>query len=225
MSELKLSLRLSEVQKNIEGKSFADIGCDHGKLPVSSIVLGKADFAIAADISEKSLFKAKELSKKYGVTNKMSFRVGDGLRIVHSGEVNSIVIAGLGGDEISDILKQSYQDKKKFDCFVLSPNTHPEKVRETAIDCKLKFLSDYLVFEKRHFYPIIKLSSLSGRNELDENEVLFGFEFYRDANFFVWAKKEMEKCQSILRKAENLTLKDRYEKIREAYEKYNGGRH
>lgn len=225
MSELKLSLRLSEVQKNIEGKSFADIGCDHGKLPVSSIVLGKADFAIAADISEKSLDKAKELSKKFGVTDKISFRVGDGLKVVDSGEVATIVIAGLGGDEISDIIKQSYKDKKKFDCFVLSPNTHAEKVRVAALECKLNFLADYLFFEKRHFYPIIKLSSLSGRNELDENEILFGFEFYKDENFFVWAKKEMEKCQSILKKVENTTLRERYEIIKDAYEKHNGGRH
>ena len=126
---IRLDERLTRIATLVDYGRVADVGCDHGKLGYYLIGTDKASSVIATDISEGSLKRARELAYDNGVADLMQTRLGDGLSPVADGEVDTVVIAGLGGDVISGILASAREEGKRFAHFVLSPNTHPEKVR------------------------------------------------------------------------------------------------
>ena len=78
-------------------RAIADIGTDHGLVPVWLVTNGIAQKAIITDISPGSLAKAESLIKQEGLADKIEPRLGDGLLPVKPGEVDTIVIAGMGG--------------------------------------------------------------------------------------------------------------------------------
>lgn len=102
---LELTPRLQAVANQVpQGAVFADIGTDHAYLPVWLLLNGRIDRAIAADLREGPLARARETAAQYGVTDKVSFRLCDGLNGIRAGEANVIAIAGMGGETIAAIL-------------------------------------------------------------------------------------------------------------------------
>ena len=101
---VSLGKRLDSVYRRIGWcDTLADVGCDHGKLAVRALQEGVTDRAIATDVSAPSLTKATLLADKCGVD--LECRVGDGLEPLAPYEADLVVIAGLGGKEIVDILR------------------------------------------------------------------------------------------------------------------------
>ena len=102
---MELSPRLQAVADQVpEGAVFADIGTDHAYLPVWLLLNGRIDHAIAADLREGPLARARETAAQYGVTDRVSFRLCDGLTGIRAGETDMIAIAGMGGETIASIL-------------------------------------------------------------------------------------------------------------------------
>ena len=102
---MELSPRLQAVADQVpEGAVFADIGTDHAYLPVWLLLHGRIDHAIAADLREGPLARARETAAQYGVTDRVSFRLCDGLTGIRAGETDMIAIAGMGGETIASIL-------------------------------------------------------------------------------------------------------------------------
>ena len=102
---MELSPRLQAVADQVpEGAVFADIGTDHAYLPVWLLLNGRIDHAIAADLREGPLARARETAAQYGVTDRVSFRLCDGLTGIRAGETDVIAIAGMGGETIASIL-------------------------------------------------------------------------------------------------------------------------
>lgn len=102
---MELSPRLQAVADQVpEGAVFADIGTDHAYLPVWLLLNGRIDHAIAADLREGPLARARETAAQYGVTDRVSFRLCDGLTGIGAGEADVIAIAGMGGETIASIL-------------------------------------------------------------------------------------------------------------------------
>jgi len=166
---MKLGKRLQAVLDVIdEGSSVCDVGCDHGKLCVQGLVTGKLSRALCIDISEKSLDKARKLAEEYGVEN-ISFCVSDGLtaeelnsRLTERCDVDgltaeelseladTLVIAGIGGYNIIDILEGS---KYTFSKYIFVPHQDSTKLREYLMK-KYEIISDICV-QERKFYDII----------------------------------------------------------------------
>lgn len=102
---MELSPRLQAVADQVpEGGVFADIGTDHAYLPVWLLLNGRIGRAIAADLREGPLARARETAAQYGVTDQVSFRLCDGLTGIGAGEADVIAIAGMGGETIASIL-------------------------------------------------------------------------------------------------------------------------
>lgn len=100
-----LSARLGTVAGLVpEGARFADIGTDHAYLPVWLLLHGVITCAIATDLRSGPLQRARQTAQRYQVTPHMSFRLGDGLDCLRPDEADTITIAGMGGETISDIL-------------------------------------------------------------------------------------------------------------------------
>ena len=104
--ELTLTPRLKAVaQQVVPGSRFADIGTDHAYLPVRLLLDGVIEHAIAADLREGPLSRARETAERYAVTDKVSFRLCDGLTGIRAGEADTVAIAGMGGETIAMILE------------------------------------------------------------------------------------------------------------------------
>lgn len=151
---IKLDERLKSVASEIKPcKTLADIGSDHGKIAVYSALNHLADNVIASDISPQSANKSLLLAKIEGV--ELSVRVGDGVSTLKPEEYDTVVIAGMGGIEIVDILVKA---QKNFNNYILVPHSKSEILRKFFITHNLTAVKDYKVKCKGRFYDIIVAS-------------------------------------------------------------------
>ena len=105
---MELTARLQTVANQVPyGASFADIGTDHAYLPVWLLLNGRIQHAIAADLREGPLNSARETAQLYGVSDQVSFRLCNGLADIEPGEVDTVAIAGMGGETIAMILESA----------------------------------------------------------------------------------------------------------------------
>jgi len=102
--------------------AVADIGCDHGNLEAMLIRQNRAGRVIATDIKRKSLAKAVGLCRTLGIADLVDFRLGDGLSVLCPGEADTIVIAGMGGILIAEILKNGMETARTA-VLVLCPHS------------------------------------------------------------------------------------------------------
>lgn len=103
---IELSPRLRLVADLVpQGARLADVGTDHAYLPACLLLEGKIPWAIASDLRQGPLSRARETAKQYGCGDKLAFRLCNGLAGIRPGEVDAIVIAGMGGETIAQILE------------------------------------------------------------------------------------------------------------------------
>jgi len=108
---MKLSNRLQKMADFVpENSIVGDIGCDHGYIPIYLIENNISKKAIAIDISENSLEKTIEFVKTNNYEKDIDIRLGDGLDKILPFEIDTVVIGGMGGLLIRDILDK---DRKK----------------------------------------------------------------------------------------------------------------
>lgn len=130
---MRLSKRIYALADAVnQGDSVADIGTDHGYVPMLLMRSGRSPRVIMSDISEGSLAKAKEtfeLSHMADRVDASDFRIGDGLETVGKGEVDEIIIGGLGGHTIAHILDADTDKSRSFKRLVLQPRKHSGSLR------------------------------------------------------------------------------------------------
>ena len=104
------------------GAKLADVGTDHGYLPVWLLQEGRIRQAIASDINLEPLEHARRTAAEYGVSERMEFRLCAGLDKIRPDETDTIVIAGMGGETILSILESAPWSKKSGAFLRLGPN-------------------------------------------------------------------------------------------------------
>lgn len=112
-----------------EGKTVADIGTDHGYVPVYLLQSGKVPFAVAADINEAPLESAKNNALRCGTADKMRFVLSDGLHEIAPDEADDILIAGMGGELILHIISEAPWLCAEEKHLVLQPMTTAVQLR------------------------------------------------------------------------------------------------
>lgn len=151
---MNLSKRLQSIASMVDfGYTVADIGTDHALLPIELVLSGKCPYAIAMDVKDGPLSRAKENIKTFGLCDKIACRLSDGLDQLDIDEVNCAVMAGMGGDLISNIISK-HPDKVKT--LVLSPHTHYETVRSTLKNHNYRIIDENMIKEDDKFYLILK---------------------------------------------------------------------
>lgn len=121
---VKLSNRLQTIAERIKpSKTMADIGTDHGFLPIYLRETGQCHKVIMTDISLPSLEKAKKNAELCSgeIKEGIMLRAGDGLHVISPGEVSAVVIAGMGGRLIRDIMASDMNITRSVEKFVLQP--------------------------------------------------------------------------------------------------------
>ncbi len=153
---MDISKRLQAVAGLVTRRSMADIGTDHGYVPLYLYEQGKIDKALACDLNKGPLEKAKENIAAMGAGNAIETRLGSGLLPVHTGEVESAVIAGMGGMLICRILKESEDVAKSLKEWILSPQHDLDAVRQTVWDFGFAIDEEIMVKEDGKYYHIFR---------------------------------------------------------------------
>lgn len=105
------------------GSRVADIGTDHGYLGIYLLQSGAARHVIACDLRKDPLENARRNAKLFGVDGEMELRLSDGLEKILPDEVDTVVMAGMGGDLIQKILSQCPWRKREGLQFILQPQS------------------------------------------------------------------------------------------------------
>ncbi len=152
----KLSKRLSVIASLVpNGARVCDIGTDHGYLSIHLSKSGKAKKIIASDISPLPLENARKNIQIAGVED-IELRLCDGLAGIKENEVDTVIIAGMGGEVIAEILNNgSNKAKTKGLNIILQPTTSPEHLREYLFSNGYEILSDIPVFENGKLYSVM----------------------------------------------------------------------
>ena len=154
---MELTARLQSVADQVpQGAAFADIGTDHAYLPVWLLLNGRIRHAIAADLREGPLNSARETAEQYGVSHQVSFRLCIGLADISADEVDTIVIAGMGGDLIADIITAAPWVKNKRYELILQPMTSVEDLRQYLCDNGFMITEERAVSSQGRIYTVIK---------------------------------------------------------------------
>ena len=138
--------------------TLLDVGTDHGYLPIYLIKSSKIDKAIASDVSKGSLSKAIEEVKKEKLQDKIETRLGSGLMVIKEDDkLDTVVLAGMGGILISELLTEKLEYIKNKDIeFIVQPVQSPESVRKFFQKEKFTIIEEKLAKAEGRIYHIIK---------------------------------------------------------------------
>ena len=136
---------------------LADIGTDHAYLPVWLCRSGKIQKAIAADIGEGPLQSARETIARYQVANQVETRLSDGLNAFTAGEVNAIVVAGMGGELIARILGDCDWLQNPGITLILQPMTAVRVLRLFLWSRGFSLEEEACCQEGKHVYTVMKV--------------------------------------------------------------------
>jgi len=197
---MKLSKRLQTIADFVKkGAVVADIGTDHAHIPIYLIKNNIISKAYACDINAGPLEKAKENINYYGVKN-IELRLSNGLEKLKTDEADTVIIAGMGGELIIDILDrgQGFFDKKNT--FILSPHTKIEEVRNYLLRKGLKILKEDMCIDEGKFYTVMEVKCIENKEMYSEAELLYGKYLIENKHpvLIRFLKKEEAKYISIL---------------------------
>ena len=156
MRPIELTPRLLALAQQVPGGArFADVGTDHARLPVWLLEHGIIENAIASDLREGPLEQAKETARRHMLTERLSFRLGDGLAPIRGEEVDVCAIAGMGGETISAILSSCPWAASGQHHFLLQPMTSVEELRGWVWRNDFRIIQEALVGEGKAIYVVI----------------------------------------------------------------------
>jgi tRNA (adenine22-N1)-methyltransferase len=156
MMVLILTPRLKIIADSIQGfDTVADIGSDHAYLPIYLVKNGHVKRAIATDINKGPVETAKKRLKGHNAEDAVSVRRGYGLEPILPGEAEVIVIAGMGGILISDILDKDIQTVSSAKLLILQPMRDSDRVRKWLLQHGCEIIDEELVKEQDKIYEVI----------------------------------------------------------------------
>lgn len=171
----KLDARLLAIASMVrEGSRCADIGCDHGYLVAWLAARKKIIAGYACDINRKPLEKAAFTLSEYGVADRVTLMQCAGLSGLSAGQADDIVIAGMGGDLIWEILSEPAWTRDPALRFVLQPMTKPERLRHSLAENGFKLLREEAAVSGGFPYAVMQAAYTGRRRTLSSAEAYGG---------------------------------------------------
>lgn len=173
-SEKELSQRLSGAIPYVtRGGRVADIGTDHAYLPIELIRRGILESALAGDIGEGPIARARAHIEAAGLSKQIQTVQTDGLRGVESYEPTDVIIFGMGGELIAKILSDAPWVREKQVNLILQPMTKADVLRRYLNENGFEILDESLIYEDR-YYQIIHARQTGRTERYTEVELLLG---------------------------------------------------
>ena len=172
---IKLTDRLQVLADQIkQDETMADIGTDHGFLPIYLWENEISPKVIMADISPGSLDKARVNCYENYPDVKFDLRLGNGIQILENGEVDAVVIAGMGGKLMTEILGENLEKSKSFSKLILQPRNGQAKLRSWLLENGFSIVKESLVRENKYICEVITVVPYVSENAVScfpENEI------------------------------------------------------
>lgn len=192
-----------------EGKVLADIGTDHAYLPIWLLLHEKIPRAYASDINEEPIKSALNNIEKYHLSDKIFTFTANGLAEIPASEVDDIVIAGMGGDNIAGILEGAGWVKNPRYRLILQPMSRAERLREYLYRQKFDIIAETPICEAERIYTIICAEFSESPLHFDEFDYYVG----RLDNHNEYSVKLIQKQAAILQSvADGMAVKGDNEK-------------
>ena len=139
------------------GARVADIGTDHGYLGIYLLQTGAARHVIACDLRKDPLENARRNAKLFGVDGEMELRLSDGLEKIRPDEVDTVVMAGMGGDLIQKILSQCPWRKREGLQFILQPQSAGNVLRRWMCEDGFEIQREEPVQDGHFLYTVMAI--------------------------------------------------------------------
>lgn len=139
------------------GSRVADIGTDHGYLGIYLLQSGAARHVIACDLRKDPLENARRNAKLFGVDGEMELRLSDGLEKILPDEVDTVVMAGMGGDLIQKILSQCLWRRREGLQFILQPQSAGNVLRRWLCEDGFEIQREEPVQDGHFLYTVMAI--------------------------------------------------------------------
>lgn len=217
---MQLSKRLLAIANEVpEEGALADVGCDHAYTSIYLATHKKLRHIIAMDVRTGPLGKAKENIKANGLDEIIETRLSDGLQAVKKGEIDTVVISGMGGALIQKILSEGKEVLEGVNYLILQPQTEKAELRSYLHSIGMSIKKEVMLIDEGKYYTIIV--AVPGEEEAYQVEE---YEFGRfllqkqDPVLKEFLEKEKGKMQGILLNLEQYRMNNE-ERITELEEK------
>ena len=151
-------------------KKIADVGCDHGYLIIEALKLNSDIKAIAIDNKKMPLESCKTNMIKYGYIDNVRFSLSSGIVDIDD-DTECVVIAGMGGILITEILSADLRNVKRF---ILAPNKDEINVRKHMLTLGFDITDEKIVYENDKYYQIIVFDKVDKVKSYNEDELTYG---------------------------------------------------
>lgn len=211
---MQLSRRMEALAAMVpKGAVLADVGTDHGYLPIALCERNRIPSAIAMDLRKGPLARAKQHIVETGLSESIETRLSDGLTALMPGEAQTILIAGMGGPLTVRILAAHPEVAQAADCLILQPQSEVGEVRRFCAQAGLLIVQEDMVCEDGKFYPMMRLAH-GKPYALTEPEAAFGPCLLRERHpvlkeYLVWEQAQCEKILRSLSQIENTRTRER----------------
>ncbi|WP_082233811.1 tRNA (adenine(22)-N(1))-methyltransferase [Halobacillus massiliensis] len=171
MNGKQLSQRLKEVADFlIDPVFFADIGSDHAYLPCYVCLNKPTARAIAGELNEGPFLSARKEVEENQLEHVIEVRKGNGLEVI-DGRVNQVVIAGMGGPLIKDILEKGNGKLKDVTRIIAQPNIDARSVRKWFYENGYNLTAERIIEENGHIYEILVADRGEGPSPYNEDNL------------------------------------------------------
>ncbi|WP_396424799.1 tRNA (adenine(22)-N(1))-methyltransferase [Lactococcus cremoris] len=177
MNEIKLSKRLKAVADYVDkGAKLADIGSDHAYLPTYLVQKNEVEFAVASEVVKGPFEIAKNHVAQANLKENIQVRLANGLAAIENvDKIDTIVIAGMGGILISEILEAGKGKLSSVKRLILQANNHEDTLRQWLTEHQFVIKAEQILLEAGKFYEIIVAEPTTNENPvLSANDLLFG---------------------------------------------------
>ncbi len=171
---MKMSDRLELVASFARrGSRIADVGTDHGYVPIALAARGIAEAALAMDVKPGPLSRAEENIRRFGLEEKIAVRLSDGVRELRPGEADTVILAGMGGELVIHIIQDGKRLWDDIEHWILSPQSEIDKVRRFLQGNGFRIDEEAMICEDGKYYTVMDV--VRGVMEpLDELQALYG---------------------------------------------------
>jgi len=217
MDAWHLSKRLAAVANFVpDGARLADIGSDHAYLPANLLLNNQISFAIAGEVAPGPLANVKSEVQRHRLGNRLIPRLADGLAAIETNDlIDTVVIAGMGGRLICQILTDGQLETKRYHRLVLQPNIDVDLVRTWLSENGYRLVDEAVVADEGHYYEI--LVAEPGNVTYSARELQFG-PYHLTEPSAAWTEKWQREANRIESIMKNLETADKTDT--EAYQSY-----
>lgn len=196
--------------------TVADIGTDHAYVPIELIKNNVASRCIASDLRSGPLRVAQKNIDKNNLGEVIETRLGGGLSIIKKDEVNCIIISGMGGTLIKNILDEGRDVISRDTILIVQPNKYESDVREWFYNNNYNIYKEKLVLEGKRMYNIICAQFKETSKRVDPFLYYVGDKLKQDPLYDMYIRNMLIKYKKVLNSMDNMKNKESYQ--REKYE-------